>query len=112
MIDPCKDCLINTVCGELCEPRREYRQDVAAELKGQIILFRKGMITEEKYKSIMYLYRKVEAKNFEIQLRGGTWEGDESSSSIASSSSSSTSTVRRRIKWKHRIKLPMNTFLF
>jgi hypothetical protein len=44
------------------------------------------MITEEKYKSTRYLYRKVEAKNFEIQLRGGTWEEDGSSSSSSSSS--------------------------
>jgi hypothetical protein len=66
MKNPCEDCLIKTICGELCEQRSEYTHDVNAELNGQIILFKKGMITEEKYISTRDLYRKVNIINFKI----------------------------------------------
>lgn len=101
-MDPCKDCFINTVCGERCDARRDYTQDVYAELKGREILYRKNMITREEYEKAENLFNKVQKDNFKIALRRGGTEGDESSwSSTSTSSSSSThprSTVRRKKK--------------
>jgi hypothetical protein len=89
MIDPCKDCLINTVCSELCDQRRAYTQDINAELHGQAILYRKNLITREQYQKIDDLFDKIQKENFKIQLRGGTFEEYGSSSYTSSSSSSS-----------------------
>jgi hypothetical protein len=77
MKNPCEDCLINIICGDLCEQRKEYTQDVSAELNGQIILFKKGMITEEKYTPVRNLFRKVHRRNFKITngIEEKEWEG-------------------------------------
>ena len=88
MIDPCEDCLINTVCSELCNQRREYTQDVFAELRGQELLYRKNIIINEKYKRAEDLFNEVQRENFTIRLRGGIDVGDGSSSSSTSSSCS------------------------
>jgi len=105
MIDPCEDCLINTVCSERCDQRREYTQDVYAELRGQELLYRKNMITEETYKRAEDLFNKVQRENFAIQLRGGIDQGDGSSSSSVSSSSYSylKPTCKLLQQLKHRL---------
>lgn len=66
MINPCEDCLIKTICGELCNQRIEYTRDINAELNGQVILFKKGMITAEKYIPTRDLFRKTHRRNFKI----------------------------------------------
>ena len=126
MIDPCEDCLINTVCSERCDQRREYTQDVYAELRGQELLYRKNIIIDpypgpyigrayyhvstdggnswnEKYKRAEDLFNEVQRENFTIKLRGGIDVGDGSSSSSTSSSSSRiqgyvSPSKKRRIK--------------
>jgi len=96
MIDPCEDCLINTVCSTRCDQRREYTQDVFAELRGQELLYRKNIIINEKYKKAEDLFNTVQRENFIIELRGGIDVGNGSSSSSTSSSSSSLNPPPKR----------------
>ena len=71
MIDPCEECLIKTMCGDLCDPRKEYSADIQNMFDAASELFYKKKITRDEYNRIGSQNQKVRNEDYIINLRGG-----------------------------------------